>query len=507
MEGTKNYYLDNLKSKQNKFKKDSINIDEKGISRRKFIRGALGATVLGLVGKNFLEILEEKGVWESLEKRGEKIKEPYNEKRVTKFTLEQEKIRQENSRIIGKTIEEQLLTQDQVVLNLETKEALRQKWKESYSPKPENYSGENLEFGKNYLGLEQAMEKMQPWLFSMKEEFRKIGISENYVYLAIPESHFKLDAFSRAKAKGPYQFIESSAKAYGLKIDAVVDFRCDPVESARACAQHLKDSYERFNNDWDLAFADYNGGFTNKYAQFRIDKKDRNYKDYLEWREKRLNNYLKKKDNNHKVKKGENLNIIARKYQTSIQKIKDDNQLKSDTIQIGQNLKIEGNKKINLNELSDSLENLNYPEKFYAILDVIKKQSLEEKFPPEKLEFNLLKVPEVDFLKDSYVIKSGDTLFGIVKNLKKKLIEKDLDLGYSVNNIVNLIMDQNNIKKPEAIQPRQKIVLRIPISESPSLVSMAKSLGVDLKKLQTLNPAVRNSKLGLPSSCEIRVPK
>lgn len=489
-------------------KKDNFDKKEESeISRRDFIKGAFGLATSAFIGKKFLDFLnKEEDVWEGLKERSEEIKKNYQEKEELKISPQQEEIRRDDTRIIGKTIEEQLLTQDQVVLNLETKNALRQEWKESYSPKPEDYAGENQEFGKNYLGLEQAMGKMRPWLALMREEFKKVGIPEEFVYLTIPESHFNLDALSRAQAKGPYQFIESSAKAYDLKITDTVDFRCDPIESARACARHLKDSYERFNNDWDLAFADYNGGFTNKYAEVRA-KKDRNYEDYLEWREKRLNDYLKKeKEGVYSVKKGDTLFKIAEKFGTSVNKIKTDNNLTRDVIKIGQKLKIAG-KTFDINDLDDSLENLNYPEKFYAILDVIKEQGLEEKFPAEELIFNLKEIPKVDFLEDSCIVKKGNTLFGIAENLKKKLVSKNLDLGYSVNSIVNLITSQNGIKNRNSIQLGQKIALRIPISKSPSLSSIGESLGIDLKELQTLNPAVRSSKYGLPSGLKIRVPK
>ena len=45
-----------------------------------------------------------------------------------------------------------------------------------------------------------------------------------------------------------------------------------------------------------------------------------------------------KKVVNHIVKKGETLSSIARKYKTSVPKIKSKNKLKSDKLQIGQKL-------------------------------------------------------------------------------------------------------------------------------------------------------------------------
>jgi hypothetical protein len=243
------------------------------MSRRNFIR--LGAaSILGLLGgKQLLKIIEKEEKFNYQENFKESIKDSAEEKVEDQ---EQFKIRKDDEKIIGKTIEDQLKVSDKIVLNLETKNALWKKWKDSYSPRPENYSGENPELGKNYLGLEQAMERMQPWMNEILAEFRDIGVPEKFAYLAIPESHFKLKDYSRAQARGPYQFTDGTAKLFNLRVDGLMDERCDPIKSARACAEHLKDGYERFNNDWDLAFADYNGGFTNRYARYRKNKKDRN---------------------------------------------------------------------------------------------------------------------------------------------------------------------------------------------------------------------------------------
>lgn len=493
---------------QNPEKKESFNKkEETGMSRRSFIKGSLSLATSALIGKNFLDFLNKKeDVWENLKERSEKLKKTHQENRSFEISPQQEEIRRDDTRIIGKTIEEQLLNQDEIVLNLETKNALRKKWKESYSPKPENFSGENSEFGKNYLGLKQSMERMQPWMSEISAEFRKIGVPEKFAYLAIPESHFNLNSTSRAQAKGPYQFTKRTAKLYNLRVDELLDERCDPIESARACAQHLKDSYEIFNNDWDLAFADYNGGFTNKYAEVR-NKRDRNYEDYLKWREKRINDYIKKEKNGvYSVKNDDTLFKIANKFGISVEKIKTDNNLTGDIIKIGQKLKLNKNT-FNINDLNDSLENLNYPEKFYAILDVIEEQKLEEEFPPKKLEFNLFETPKVDFLKARHIIQKNETLFGIAGNFKNKLKKENLDFGYSITTILNLIQSQNKIKKPEAIQSGQEILLRIPVSKSPSLKSISEKFNLKLKELKKINSAIIDSESSLPVGLKIRIPK
>lgn len=93
----------------------------------------------------------------------------------------------------------------------------------------------------------------------MKEILSKYGLPEDLVYLAMIESGFSCQARSRAQAVGPWQFIRSTGRRYGLKIDGWVDERRDPVKASHAASRYLLDLYQEFGT-WYLACAGYNAG-------------------------------------------------------------------------------------------------------------------------------------------------------------------------------------------------------------------------------------------------------
>ncbi len=93
----------------------------------------------------------------------------------------------------------------------------------------------------------------------MRKILRENDLPEDLVYLAMIESGFNPKAFSRARASGPWQFIQGTGKKYGLRIDQWIDERRDPVKATHAAARYLKDLYAMFES-WPLAMASYNAG-------------------------------------------------------------------------------------------------------------------------------------------------------------------------------------------------------------------------------------------------------
>lgn len=93
----------------------------------------------------------------------------------------------------------------------------------------------------------------------LEETFAKYGLPLELKYLAVIESNLNPTARSRAGALGMWQFMYTTARSYGLKINSFVDERMDVEKSVDAAARYLRDAYDVFG-DWNLAICSYNCG-------------------------------------------------------------------------------------------------------------------------------------------------------------------------------------------------------------------------------------------------------
>lgn len=85
------------------------------------------------------------------------------------------------------------------------------------------------------------------------------GLPDDLKYLAVIESSLDPRAVSPARAAGLWQFLQSTAKEYGLEARNDVDERYHVEKSTVAACRYLNEAYRRYGS-WSAAALAYNGG-------------------------------------------------------------------------------------------------------------------------------------------------------------------------------------------------------------------------------------------------------
>lgn len=131
------------------------------------------------------------------------------------------------------------------------------------------------EYTVNYrVAGEKILGRVDRFFPLFEDEIYKRNLPHELKFIAIVESNLDPHAYSKAGAVGLWQFIKSTGRMKGLKIDNYIDERRDPEKSTKAAMDYLTDLYNEFD-DWTLAIAAYNCGPGNvRKAMRRSGSKD-----------------------------------------------------------------------------------------------------------------------------------------------------------------------------------------------------------------------------------------
>lgn len=115
------------------------------------------------------------------------------------------------------------------------------------------YAVRKREVVSRMLGLAQMYFPM------FEQALDKYNLPLELKYLAIVESALNPNAVSRSGATGLWQFMYFTGKMYGLNVTSYYDERRDPIKATEAACRYFQDLYRMFG-DWQMVLAAYNGG-------------------------------------------------------------------------------------------------------------------------------------------------------------------------------------------------------------------------------------------------------
>jgi len=307
-------------------------------------------------------------------------------------------------------------------------------------------------------------------------------------WLPLIESGFKVNALSRARALGLWQFIPSTGYKFGLKRDKYIDERIDPVKSTQAAIAYLKELHQIFG-DWSTVLAAYNCG---EGQVLRIIRSQNiNYLDNF-WD---LYERLPRETARYVPRFMASLFIINNPEKYGLNAITVDEPLEYENVTVSKQIHLNNiAQKIGVDE--ETLRELN-PELRYSILP---QDEYPLRVPPGKSEVllaNLDKIPVSYPPQSAYVyhrIRPGESLSTIARQYRSS---------------VRKIMHANNLNRSSYIVAGKK--LKIPrrgtmpyrpeidrdkdftlpsahvVKSGDSLWNIAKRYGTTTQKIQSLN--------------------
>ncbi len=115
-------------------------------------------------------------------------------------------------------------------------------------------------FGERPEYMARVMNRAKPWLYDITQEIKRRDLPGELALLPVVESAYDPFAYSHGRASGTWQFVSATARSHGIEINDYYDGRRDVYVATRAALNYLQQLNQRFDGNWDLALAAYNGG-------------------------------------------------------------------------------------------------------------------------------------------------------------------------------------------------------------------------------------------------------
>ena len=284
--------------------------------------------------------------------------------------------------------------------------------------------------------LQETLERAAPYRPYIRRKLQEEGMPLCLEFLPIIESNFNIKATSKSGAAGLWQFMENSIKGLLTK-DEWIDERKDPWLSTDAALQKLKDNYTALK-DWGLALAAYNmglGGLSKIIKSTGINSV---------W-ELIDGGHLKAETTNYLPKFIAIADLItnAKYYDIELPEYDPSKELTFSTVTLQNQIGLEQLALFSGIDIAE-FENLN-PALTYPITPYGRPYTLRiPKGSEEKVAYALAKLSS--FAADIYIVKKGDTLWGISR--RYGLTVKDL-------------CDANNISENDILRIGTKLFVPI----------------------------------------------
>jgi membrane-bound lytic murein transglycosylase D len=346
------------------------------------------------------------------------------------------------------------------------------------------------------------------------------GLPRDLIFLAMAESGFNTSAKSWAAAVGPWQFMPSTGRLYGLEQNWYIDERRDPIKATVAAARYLTKLYGDFGS-WEVAAAAYNAG-EGKLSKAIVKYKSEDFWDISKGR------YLKDETKNY-VPKIMALAIIGKNLKSfGFDDVEFHEPLDFDevTVKAGTDL-------VKLSEALgvefEEIQRLN-PEvlRWFSPLDV---ESYKLRIPPNSAEKFAQCCSKVDLVAKDFqeyvVTKNGMSLADVSKKFKIKkgyVLSKINDLPESARfkkgetvklpfRLGELVSPSNNLYADLYEKPRREILRKnhrnrslrrvasgkkpvryYTVKKGDSLFTVAQKHGISVKRLIASNGEIKKSR-------------